>query len=446
MDITDIRDDQAEAGVIATLIYHPEFLMHTDFLKPRFFYNIENQCLFWAIDQMCKAGIENIDALNLTNMINSNGAIKRKMEDYNIKNLQEYIDMSKYASRDTLEEYRLLVKTVMECSYKRDLNKISDDLKMQSFGDADVATINNIIGDKITNLTEKYLTTTEIQTFGEHVDDIWAEIEQRRTANGICGLPSKFPSLNAYFTYESGEMIMIKARMKVGKSALLLNEAIHKIKNGVPTVYFDTEMQDRLFFLRMVANISGVSIMKIKTGIHTEEEGKRIEAAKEFIKKQPFVHIYTPSVNMDEVYSICKILKYKMNLQFVIYDYIKSNEADTAKNYNLLGGIADFLKNRVAGELKLAVLTAAQLNRENNVADSDKLERYCSTSILFRQKTSEEIASDGMKAGNYALQITINRNGSSHDEDEYVSLNFAGDIMRIVEAEEQPRNSTPFGT
>ena len=57
---------------------------------------------------------------------------------------------------------------------------------------------------------------------------------------------------------------MISGRMKMGKSSYMLNEAMDKIQKGIPTVYFDTEMSDRLFYIRMMANLTGIPQDKIK--------------------------------------------------------------------------------------------------------------------------------------------------------------------------------------
>lgn len=73
----------------------------------------------------------------------------------------------------------------------------------------------------------------------------------------------------------------------------------------------------------------------------------------------------------------------------------KSAETDSSNQYNDLGAECDFLKNRIAGELDVAVLAGAQLNREDRVADSDKLERYASVSAKWRKKTADEMANDG---------------------------------------------------
>lgn len=446
LDISLISDNQAEAGVIATLVYHPDFILHTDYLKPSYFYNIENGCIYWAIQELYKNGVETIDAINITNMLNSNKAVKRKIEQYNLTNMQDFINMSQYACRHTLEEYKLLVNNVVTMSFKRDLNRVLMEVQSACFNsEADLNRLNSLVNTKINKLTEQYITSNEIDLFGSRIDDLWTEICSRRTDSGIYGIPSKFPAINEYFTYEPGELVLLKARMKRGKSAFFLNEAIHKIKSGVPTLYLDTEMQDRLFAERMLANLTGIEVKRIKTGNYSYDESKKLAEANEWLKKQPFVHMYIPSTTDEEIYAIHKVLKYKMGLEFSIFDYIKSNVTSSSENYNVLGQKCDFLKNNVAGELNIAMLAGAQLNRQNQVADSDKLERYVSSSILWRDKTAEEMARDGLDCGNFAATIDLNRNGEMMDEEDYIDMQFDGNRMRIEQAKKQhSKNTTPF--
>ena len=118
----------------------------------------------------------------------------------------------------------------------------------------------------------------------------------------------------------------------------------------------------------------------------------------------------------------------------------------SSEQYNALGQRTNFLKNNIAGELGIAVLAGAQLNRNNQVADSDKMERYVSTSILWREKTSDEIMNDGgLDYGNYALSVCLNRNGQQMEEDEYISMNLDGDRMRIEQAKQPVKKDNPFG-
>lgn len=439
-----IVNNQAEAGIVATLVRHPEFILHSDYLKPSYFYNRDNACIYWAIQELYKAGIDNIDAFNITTRIESNPKVKKEFEKYNLPDMQEYIDMSGAISRETLNEYLDLVSRVIELSFKRDLNRKLEEYQKICYSDIGLSELSQKVYSGLDSLTEKYITSNNIKIFGEVSDNLYQEICDRRDLSGTYGIPSKFKIVSDYFTYEPTELVLVSARMKKGKSALLMNEAMDKLQKGIPTLYIDTEMSDRLFFERVLANLTGIEVKRVKNGQLSDNEKINIEKAKVWIKKQPFVHIYDPSMTNEAVYSICKILKYKIGLRFVIWDYIKSNETDSSLQYNELGSKCDFLKNEIAGELELAVLAAAQLNRQNQVADSDKLERYCSVSCKWEDKTAEEYLRDGAECGNYKLIIKLNRLGEQMTEDEYIDMMFDGNRMRIEQAKQQHKQAKPF--
>jgi replicative DNA helicase len=440
LDALELADNQAESGVVSTLVYHPEFILHSDYLKPGYFFNQDNGCIYWAISELYKKGIDNIDAFNISNMLASNKAVQNTINKYNLPSIQEYIDLCSETARHTLEEYKLLAQSVVTLSYKRDLVKSMSEVESFCRDKAiTLSELNKKRNDVLTKLDEKYVVSDEIKILGDEAEDLWQEICERRTDNGYYGIPSMFKILNNWFTYEPTELVVVQAKYKQGKSVLLMLEALHKIKNGIPTLYVDREMSDRIFYERCLSALTGVDVKRIKNGRYSDEEREKIESANKWMKKQPFVHVYRPDLADEELYSMCKILKYKMGLQFVIDDYLKSNATSASDQYNLLGARTDFLKNRIAGELGLAVLTAAQLNRAGEVGDSMKINRYLSVGIKWFLKTQEQIAKDGLQCGNAGMKIYINRLGAQMPEDDenaYLDFIFDGNKMMISEAEQ----------
>ena len=195
---------------------------------------------------------------------------------------------------------------------------------------------------------------------------------------------------------------------------------------------------------RLISHLTGIEMKRIKNGKYSDEEAVIIKKWIGWLKEQPFVHIYNPNMSDDKLYSICKMLKRKMGLTFIVYDYLKSNETSSSDNYNVLGAKCDFLKNNIAGELDLAVLAACQLNRNGEVADSIKINRYLSVGIKWEYKTQEMIAKDGIKCGNAFAKIYVNRLGRQmleDDDEDYIDFVFDGDRMTIVEAEQHARES-----
>ena len=445
MTTNAIVDTQAEAGVIATLVYHPEFILQSEHLKAGYFYKVENGCIYWAINELYKQGIDTIDAFNISNMLNTNSTVKKKIDEFNYGDMEDFISASQFAARHTIEEYKLLVNRVVECSFKRELSKLTTEINSDCHNpDINLSKLNQVVNSKLTELTEKYITGDEIKTLGEQIDDIWRKHENQDFSRR---LPSKFKAFNEYFCYEPGELILLTARYKTGKSVFCLNECCHMLRNGVPTLYVDTELSTETFVKRMISHVTGIPFKVIQNRTYTKEQSKAIHECIDWIHGLPFTHIYLPDSNMDEIYSICKILKYKMNLQFFIYDYIKSYNSEAYVNSAILGQMADFLKNKIAGELDLAVLSAAQLNRNDMIANSDNIAKAISTGIYWRFKTAEEIRLDGgLDAGNVLAYININRNGPQSDEENAIYFTFNGNLQEIVEAKIQKKDlkHTPF--
>lgn len=405
-------------------------------------YNMENRCLLWAIRNLVQEGIERIDAVNLSSMLSSNAAVKKKIKEYNIGEIEDFIAMSSYAARHTIEEYKLLVKRVVTLSYKRDLLKTLEEVKALALNDsAQLTEIDAMVSSKLNELTQSYIVANEVENYGEKIDEIWEEIKKRRQVTDA--IPNKYPLLGQYFSFEPGELYLISARMKMGKSALFLNYAQYLCEAGVPTLYLDTEMSDVRFSERLISNISGVEVSKVRDGNYSREEESRIMAAIQRIKKYPFVHLFIPDFTDEQVFAVIKILKYKMNLKFVIYDYIKGNTTSSSELYNILGARCDKLKE-IAGIENIPILAGAQLNRENRVADSDKLERYVTVSMYWRQKTQEEEDEEGPECGNFCMNVALNRMGEQMDSDEKINFKFDGNRMRITEAKQYQKKASPF--
>ena len=440
MDIEQLSDIQSEAGVIGTLLYHPDFILHSDYLKPNYFYQIDNGCIYWSIQELSKDGIQTIDAYNISSKLQSNNAVRRTIEQYNLPNVEKMMEYYIAVARGTLEEYMMLVDNVVTLSFKRDLVKATNSIQIRCYDRGlDLEQLDNAVYDSLDELTQSYIASTEIRTLGEEIDDIWADITSRRTATGVYGIPSKYQSFDEFFTYEPGELVVVQAKYKQGKSVFMMNEAVHKLKNGVPTLVIDTEMPTRLYVERLLAHLTGIEMSRIKAGDYTAEEYDKIQQQIRWIKSQPFVHRYDPDITEEKLYAICKKLKRKMGLQFLVYDYMKSNETSTGDNYNVLGAKCDYLKNKIAGKLDLAVLAACQLNRNGEVADSIKINRYLSVGIKWEYKTPEMIAKDGKDCGNAFAKIYVNRLGrqmQEDDEEEYIDFMFDGNIMTIIEAKQ----------
>lgn len=447
MDLSELSDYKAEAGVVSTLVYHPEFILHSSYLHEKAFYNIDNACIYWSIRELFAKKITNITALNIEQMLDSNKSVKKKMQEYNMPSIQEYIDLCYNSKRDTVEEYILLVNRVVELAFKREFYRKAEDWQRKCFDENfHLSEMSNSVYKELNNLTTSFITDGEITTLGSKVDDIWGSIKAKKERGEKYGLPSVFPSLSEYFNYEPTELVVISARMKKGKSIIAMVEAYHKASNGVPTFIQDSEMSDENFYIRLLAHLTGISTHRIKNEELSQEEETQIDKANQHIKSLPLYHNYDPYITKEKFYSICAQKKIEMGLKFVIWDYIKCDDSiiSSSERSAYMGGITNWLKNVIAGDLGLAVLAFAQLNRNNEVAESDGIERYCSVSVKWETKTNDEIINDGERCGTNKLTVQLNRLGKQHTgESDYIDMKFDTERLGIVEAEQHTK-ITPF--
>ena len=446
--ISELVDNSAEGGVIASLIYHPEYLLSDNNLQPRFFYNQENQMLFWAIEKLVTSGVTKIDSLNLRNIICSHNGSQRIADSYGLTDLQKYIELARVAARGTYEEYKLLANTVVSLAFRRDLCNLSADIGKECFNmEITLDNLNDYANNGIDKIAEKFIFGGDSVQFGEKVDSIWQEICEDRNDDGSIGIPNLISSLDEFFTFGKGELVLVAGATGRGKSSYFMNQGLYALKHGIPIVIIDTELVDKTYLPRVLACLSGVTVKKIKTGTYTNNEYIKIKDAMEFIKKSPgFVHEYQPIFNRTVVEQTFRKWFNKNQLGFAIYDYIKPSEMRGAAEISQsLGLMADFLKS-IAGTLEIPILAGLQLNKMTGaVSDSQKPERYADVLMYWKDKSVEQLRQDGIDCGNYCIQVIKNRNGSIHEEDDYCDIKFIGDLMNISEAKKHHKSSeTPF--
>ena len=445
--ISELVDNSAEAGVISSLIYHPEYLLSDNNLQPRFFWNQENQLLYWAIDKLVSSGVTKIDSLNLHNMIYSDPGCQKLADRYGLTNLQEYIEMARVAARGTYEEYKLLANSVISLAFRRELCNLSVDIGKECFNkEISLDDLNDFANNGIDKIAEKFVFGGDSVQFGEKIDEIWEEICEDRNDDGSVGIPNLIPSLNDYFTLGKGEMVLIAGATGKGKSSYMMAQAISALKNGIPCVIADSELTDKVYTPRLIANLSGVPVKIVRNGKYTRDQETKIFQSIEYIKKCPgFVHEYIPVFSKLQVDQICRKWWNKGKLGFFVFDYIKPTGKAAAEISQSMGMLADYLKS-IAGNLNIPVMAGLQLNRiTGDLADSLKTERYADVLLFWKEKTSEQIRNDGIECGNFLMQVIKNRNGAIHDEDQYVDIKFTGDLMRIEEAKKHSETpSTPF--
>lgn len=286
-------------------------------------------------------------------------------------------------------------------------------------GKSGVELINSVEANML-DMTSRSMLNNDPIVFGSDLDEFIEERKDKKIV--MSGLSTGYPILDKQIDgLIPGTLMVVAARKKMGKSAILTNIALYNAyKAGVPTLYIDTELTYNEFRTRGLAIVSGIEERDIKHGGYSREQLTKLNICGELLSKGKLFHKYMPGYSVDNVVALCKKFKLKEDIGLIIFDYLKEPDLSTVdgnrKEHQLLGDITTKLKD-LSGILDIPVLTAVQLNRQNDIADSDRIARYGDIISFWGVRTQEERDQGGDECGYYKLAIKdTRRGGSTRDE------------------------------
>ncbi|MDD4804380.1 MAG: DnaB-like helicase C-terminal domain-containing protein [Candidatus Pacebacteria bacterium] len=254
--------------------------------------------------------------------------------------------------------------------------------------------------------------------------------------------PSQIPGLEVgwsqYDEYtngaQPGDLIILCAESKIGKSITLTNWATKlAIKDQIPILYIDTEMNEREQEDRILANLTGIPHKEIVSGLYVvdttsgkaEDKIARLKTAQKELQLGCYYHVYMPQFTTEKVIALTKQFNKQFGIKALFFDYIKipSSQANfkQQQEYQALGYFTSGLKE-LAGILKIPILTACQANRSDlntsnpdatNIGGSYRILQLASKLMFLVNKSEEQIAKDGFQNGNQQLIIKYQRNAAS---------------------------------
>ncbi len=251
-------------------------------MEPNHFVRKDNSYVYLAIGNLVKKGIKTVDPYNILEVLASSEETRRFADELSVERLQELVEMSDALARNSQEEYKGLVKNVLDAAFRRDTYKRLADCQKLCL-DRNEENVIQRVYESIDEVMTEYTISNEIPSYKEVIDDCWEEIKQRQGA-GYAGIPFKFRKLNEYVTIEKGELVIFAAEAKQGKSMLLLNCAIDLLRKDKSVLYIDSELNTRMFTARVLAHLSGIEYKRLTAGIYSDEEAQRIEEAREWMK------------------------------------------------------------------------------------------------------------------------------------------------------------------
>jgi replicative DNA helicase len=247
---------------------------------------------------------------------------------------------------------------------------------------------------------------------------------------------------------------MIGARSKGGKSFLAINIALHVSgRLQIPVLYLDTEMDKEQQICRILPSITkrinkkDITITEVETGKFSLDEHKllSVNTAKDKLKQTKFYYQNISAEAPENVISIIRRWVYK-NVGFdsdhrikdclIVYDWIRLANDDGLKQnvaeHQRIGFIMANL-HALSVKLDIPILGFSQLNRDgidkesvSAVSQSDRIIWTCSNFSIWKAKSDEEIANDGIEYGNRKMVPIIARHGQGLQMGDYINYQFDG--------------------
>jgi len=271
------------------------------------------------------------------------------------------------------------------------------------------------------------------------------------------GLSTNFPAYDQTIGggLRPATVNIIGSRSGVGKSTLGQNMGYHIASQlNIPVLFLDTEMTKEDHIHRLLAMINQINIFNIETGKFGKSPELKLQVTKsaEQLKSVPYFHESISGKPFeDQIALMRRWLIKSVGFQnkniakncLIVYDYLKlMNTNDLSKDlkeYQVLGFMMTTLHN-FAVRYNIPILAFIQLNRDgigkestDVISGSDRVVWLCSNLTIFKDKSEDEIAADGVKAGNKKMVVLKSRHGPGTSFGDYISCTMKGEHARITE-------------
>lgn len=437
-----------ERAVLAGICqYGLEIYVELDFIQSDYFSHELNQIIYSCLQDIISNN-QNIEYLTIF-------SAAQKLGVYELIN--KATEMSFIRS---LFNFPINKENIPKFAAKLAKLKLARDIK-QAIQKSEKA-INKVTGDEtveeIINAAEKPITDVTMEAYKEHnnqtmlVGENINEYVQYLIDNptDYLGIPT---GLDRFDDACGGgirrkTVCLIGARTGVGKSVISTNVALHvSSKLFIPVLYLDTEMDIGDQRNRMLANLSNIKINDIARGKFSNSfmGMESVKRAAKHLQDIPYHYISIAGQPFDNILNIIKKWIHqhvgfdengKTKDCLIIYDYFKlmssAGLSAAMQEYQALG----FQITRMSDfciEYDIPCLSFVQLNREEDIAQSDRLSWLASTVAKFQVKSDEEIADDGDQNGNRKLVFLKTRHGSGLEQGDYINVKMNGACAQLKE-------------
>lgn len=279
---------------------------------------------------------------------------------------------------------------------------------------------------KVAGLTQSSAETTSIKEIMVMLADEFEEIATSgRKKTGI--LSGIGPLDKKTHGFQPGNMIVIAAATKVGKTSLALNIGLNVAMAGSPVGIFSLEMNKLELGRRLIAAQSGYNINSVGDEPISQHNCSKIMNAIAAIAETN-IHIRDEAdMTMTQFRSAAHRMVMRDDVKLIILDYaqlvIPSNKKETREQQ--VAEVSRTVK-LTAGELGIPIIILSQINDDGRSRESRSLENDANIFMVVEKEKAGKTDDDGF---NYYLNLKHTRDCPSGR----IPLSFRNEITKFEE-------------
>lgn len=218
--------------------------------------------------------------------------------------------------------------------------------------------------------------------------------------------------------FHAGRSYVVAGRPGAGKTAMALNVAAEAAEHGFPSLVVSQEMSKLEVTGRLVAAGGRAEYGEVVKGAMSDDTAWRVAEYGDTHRDMPLHVIDRPGMTVGQIGSVARAQKRRTGLDLLVVDYLQLLESADPKlpRQVAVSQMSRSLK-LLAKELDVAVLVAAQLNRDNtrgnrnpvlsDLRESGAIEQDCDAAVfLHHERTPEDTPS-----GDVLVIVAKNRFG-----------------------------------
>jgi len=184
-------------------------------------------------------------------------------------------------------------------------------------------------------------------------------------AGGRPGIPSGLAEQDELLCgFRPTDFVITAARPGMGKTALMLSEAIHLAGMGIPVGLFSLEMGATQLAQRMISAHSGISFAVIRDGSLRGDDWIGYTEAAGKVHGLPIHITDAPSADMNKIAQTARQAIRDQGIRILYIDYLQLiRTRQDVKRWEQVSELTRRLKE-LAKELQIPVVALAQLNRD----------------------------------------------------------------------------------